>query len=119
METKYYWFDIETELPADPEEKKRLIASMPESRQKKIRRFKAQADADRSLGAGILIQRIYRELCRRETDTEAEEADAGRTAELNDLILGTTADGKPYFRDCPSVHFNVSHSGRYVFAAAG
>lgn len=34
--------------------------------------------------------------------------------DADNLIIAKGKHGKPYFRDLPSLHFNISHSGNYV-----
>lgn len=56
-----------------------------------------------SAGAGILMKRAFFE--------------AGITEEFPVILTGP--DGKPYLRDYPDIHFNLSHSGSYVFLVTG
>lgn len=46
-----------------------------------------------------------------------EEALAGNLADR--LRVERTAAGKPYFPDCPGLHFSISHSGAYWACAMG
>ncbi len=66
-----------------------IISSLPESRQRKIRRLKMECDKKLSAGAGLLIKRF-----------------------ISDEEYTLLPSGKPYFRD--NCFFNISHSGDYA-----
>lgn len=38
---------------------------------------------------------------------------------LSEQCIGYGAHGKPYLKDYPDVHFNISHSGQFVVCAVG
>ncbi|MCL1790022.1 MAG: 4'-phosphopantetheinyl transferase superfamily protein [Peptococcaceae bacterium] len=75
---------------------RRLVAS---DKQERLDRFRFFADAQRSL-LGDLLARVL--ICE-------------RTGLRNEtLLFGVNAYGKPLFENDKHVHFNVSHSGKYI-----
>lgn len=74
-----------------------------EFRLQKINQCKSIEDKVRSLCCGLLLQYAVRE----ELGSEAERS----------LRYHIGAYGKPYFRDYPQLHFNLSHSGCYAALA--
>ena len=60
-----------------------------------------EADQQRSLGATLLLDYFLRQYNLREANME----------------YGKTAFGKPYFKNHPELHFNLSHSGEFAIAA--
>lgn len=79
-----------------------LLSCIGRERQERIRRFRRQDDAIRSL-FGELLVRVY-----------AAEAWG---IEHRKCILHTEEHQKPYFVSYPGCQFNVSHSGLWVVAA--
>lgn len=79
-----------------------LLYYMGKERRERIRKFRQQDDAIRSLFGELLI-RVY----------AAEEWGIAHW----ECILLTDAHQKPYFVDHPRCQFNVSHSGTWVVAA--
>jgi len=101
METRIYMLDMTL-----PEEKIsdglfKEAQCLSQQRQKKIRALRFGKDRLLSLGAGILLK-IGLE---RYGISEREAV----------ICLGE--HGKPYLRDYPNLHFNLSHSGSMVMAA--
>ena len=74
---------------------------MPDGRKKKIDKYKFDKDKRLSLGAGILLKKALEDIG---IDYEKEE-----TAEYKNK--------KPYLKNHPEVHFNLSHSGNRVMCA--
>lgn len=81
----------------------RFYDRMPSWRRTKIDRMRHDNDKRLSLGAGILL----------------ETALAERGAAEQDLSVAFGENGKPYFNNCPSVRFSLSHSGTKVMASVG
>ena len=79
----------------------KAYAKLPVKRREKIDCLKDKEDKLRSLGAGILFH--YGMLEQGQNGTEAE-IDYGE-------------HGKPYLKDLPGLHFNLSHSGDMAVAA--
>lgn len=69
----------------------------------KVMRFRFRADRNLCLGAGLLLDRLLDKYGLREKDMAYE----------------TNEYGKPRFRDFPGLHFNLSHSDRFVAAVIG
>jgi 4'-phosphopantetheinyl transferase len=76
----------------------RFLGQVPEYRQKKAMSFKFPKGKMQSLGVGLLLQMACR--------------DAGFDGADNHIVYGE--NGKPYLKDFPEVHFNLSHSGERV-----
>lgn len=79
----------------------KLYASLSEQRQKKIEAFRFQSGKALSLGAGLLLDYGLFRYGLRERD----------------VAIAYGADEKPYLRDFPKIHFNLSHSGMLAMAA--
>lgn len=77
----------------------RLLNTLPSDRQTKIRKFLRPEDTLRTLAGDILI----RSLLKKHLQIKHESI----TFHLNEY-------GKPYLKDFPQVHFNISHSGNWV-----
>ena len=76
------------------------ISSLSSFRRRKAEQFIQDRDRRLSLAAGVLLDRGLRKYGLREKDAV--------------FVFGES--GKPYLRDYPAVHFNVSHSGEMVNA---
>ncbi|MDQ0195342.1 4'-phosphopantetheinyl transferase family protein [Paenibacillus wynnii] len=68
----------------------------------RIKKFHFRADAQRTLLGDILIRYI---LCKRKCKNNEE------------LIFSYNPYGKPQLANSPDIHFNISHSGKYVVAS--
>lgn len=90
-----------TEPLADPDLFERFYRTVPCHRKEKIDTIKFPKGKRQCLGAWILLAYALKE--------------AG--IHQRDICLIYGPDGKPYLADFPDVHFNLSHSGRYVFCA--
>lgn len=95
---KTFYYDIHQLQEEDIFE--RYYSSLSDERRNKVLRAKFPGDKKRSLAAGILIDKGLSEYGLRERD----------------IIYGKNENGKPFFRDNPEIHFNLSHSGDYVMA---
>ncbi len=71
------------------------LKELSEYRRERALSFKNNSDRVRSLGAGMLIQYGLKK----------------RGLNEREMKYSLNKHGKPYFKDCPDVHFNVSHSG--------
>lgn len=69
-------------------------------RQKKINAFRQRKDKNLSLGATLLLDTALREYSLFEKD----------------MIYGEYENHKPYFKNRPDMHFNISHSGNVAVA---
>ncbi len=79
-------------------------------RQEKVRQCKQEMDKKRSILAGYLIQEGVREIQFRESGLQADAKPLSLTYTFGD-------NGKPYLKEYPKIHFNLSHSGEYVLCA--
>jgi len=79
-----------------------MLSIVSESRRQRIARFIRREDALRGLFGEWLIRTVASEKCALRPD-EIEIAADGR--------------GKPYFCNCGTIHFNLSHAGSWVLAA--
>ena len=78
-----------------------LYASLSEKRQEKIQRFRYPKGKALSLGAGLLL-----------------DYGLGRHGlREREVAMAYGADEKPYLKDYPDIHFNLSHSGAMAMAA--
>lgn len=77
----------------------KVISNLPESKQKKIRKYRKKSDQYRSLIAEITVRTYFLKNLK-------------LTAE--NLIFDVTPYGKPYLVGPYNHHYNVSHSGRWV-----
>ncbi|UOK49130.1 4'-phosphopantetheinyl transferase superfamily protein (plasmid) [Bacillus tropicus] len=71
-------------------------------RQAKIKHYVRQEDSIRTLFGELLIRAIIKR-------------ERGITSK--GLFLSYNKYGKPYFRDVPNFHFNISHSGKWLVCA--
>lgn len=95
MKTVVYVMD--TRALSEPSAFAKGYSEVPKYRQEKIDKCKMNKDKYLSLGAGMLLEHALKE--------------AGLPGKL---AITTGPVGKPYFRDYPKVHFNLSHSGSMV-----
>ena len=89
-----YTFDVST-LP-DMDQCAELIKQLPKARQEKVEKCKKEEKARQSLGAGLLLEKVFKEhgIC------------------TNDIRIGR--HGKP---EVDGLYFNLSHSGSMVICA--
>ncbi len=89
--------NMEEALQADSFEK--LMACLPAEEQKRIKKYRRKDDRKRALLGAVLIRSVLRD----------------RTG-LKDgrLILSRDACGKPFLAGGEGIHFNLSHSGKWV-----
>lgn len=80
----------------------KLIQTLPIERQERINRFKFPEDALRTLTADILSRWL---LCRQ------------LGIKNKDILLTYNANGKPLLQGVDDLHFNNSHSGKWVVSA--
>lgn len=89
---KLYLADIS--VLGDPQSDKSKISLLPQERQIKILKHKLADDRRRSLGAGMIINKILYE----------------NNTDVNSIHYGS--NGKPY---ADNIFFNVAHSGKFAF----
>lgn len=81
---------------------------LPQERRERITRYRNQADKERGVGAGLLLEYGLREngytLLSDVTDKTQVHMEYGKY-------------GKPYLEEKPDLQFNLSHAGNYVAAA--
>ena len=77
----------------------KIYPILPESRQEKVDNF--IFDKDKKLSSGVYL------LLKKMLDEE----------NVNDPIIETEKDGKPYISNYDNIHFNISHAGRMVACA--
>lgn len=103
MKVRAYLLDVarfQQEPMAEGHEFCRLCERLSQERQQKIGRFRYAKGKALSLGAGLLLDFGLSQYGLRERDAAIEYG----------------ADGKPYLRDFPELHFNLSHSGSLAMA---
>lgn len=83
------------------------LEHLEEKRKERVLRTGNQTDQVRSLATGELL---YLAVCRYPAELPAEKV-------ISEIRKGPF--GKPYFKDLPQIHFNLSHSGDYVCCAIG
>lgn len=102
MDMNILGFYANTKMLEQEEMFRHFLCSLSKERQQKIEAMKAECGRRSSLGAWALLdyglQQLYG-LRERET------------------TIAYGAHGKPYVKDRPDIHFNLSHSGDYVLAA--
>lgn len=87
-------YRMDTDVLRDAALFEKAYASVPAWRQRKIDRLRTEEGKRQSLGAALLLQAAMR--------------DAGLSEKLP---VALSKNGKAYFPDVPSFHFNLSHSG--------
>ena len=101
MTVRAYMLDVAgLEQEANGPEFARLCAALSSRRQKKIEAFRFQSGKALSLGAGLLLDYGLFQYGLRERE----------------VAIAYGADEKPYLRDFPEIHFNLSHSGTLAMA---
>lgn len=83
------------------EQYNKLFEQTSQERKTKANRFLHREDAKRCILGEALLKRCYQELFSGEKFPEIIVSDSG----------------KPYFKGVDKVHFNISHSGKWVVAA--
>lgn len=81
-----------------------FFCSLSRDRQLKIEEMKAAGGRRSTLGAWTLVDHGLQQLY---------------DLRQKDVTIAYGAHGKPYVKDRPDIHFNLSHSGDYVLAAFG
>lgn len=78
-----------------------VYGSLSPERQADVDRKRFENDKKLSAGAGLLLRYAF------------------KNAEISEdfPVIEKNLFGKPYLRDYPDIHFNISHSGKYVFLA--
>lgn len=79
------------------------LALLPKKRQQHVEGYKHMPDKRRSLAGSILLCKAFKEHY--------------PTVDMNRLEFAKGADGKPYIKEYPEFHFNISHSGNYTVCA--
>ena len=92
---KLYLADISA--LGDPQSDNSKISLLPQERQIKILKHKLADDRRRSLGAGMIINKILYE----------------NNADVNSIHYGS--NGKPY---ADNIFFNIAHSGKFAFGVS-
>lgn len=101
MDTKIYGFYANVEMLEQKEVFRHLFCGLSQERQKKIEGIRPEKERARSLMAGALLDvGLFRLFDLRERDA----------------VFSYGEQGKPCLRDCPNIHFNLSHSGDYALA---
>lgn len=80
-----------------------FMTLIPLNRKEKIIRFNNRDDAKRALLGDILTRYI---VCKQ------------RNLKIEDIQVDNNQYGKPFFKNIPDFHFNVSHSGDWVVCVA-
>src|SRR5471030_2426737 len=92
-------FAINIDENISQEMQKELFYIVSEKRREKIRKYKFEIDAKRSLFARVLVR--YIECCKMNVKNENN-------------YFKNNKYGKPYLCDIENQYFNVSHSGNWV-----
>lgn len=99
METNVYICSMEPSGRDVPDILK-ISQTLSPDRQEKIKKLRYEKDRLQALGAGLLLDFGLQTYGLRERD----------------LSMAYGSNGKPYLRDYPDIHFNLSHSGSLVMA---
>ena len=102
MDTQIYGFYASAKMLEPDDVFRHFFCGLSRERQRKIEQIKPDAERTRSLMAGMLLDYGLWRLC-------------GLRERAVALAYG--AQGKPYAREYPDIHFNLSHSGGYALAA--
>jgi 4'-phosphopantetheinyl transferase len=94
---------MDVRLLSEAEVFEQMFQKMTKERQKKIKEYRKEADRQRSLAAGILLQKGL--------------SDLGVLEEAANIAYGE--HGKPYIKGKPEIRFNLSHAGNYALAGFG
>lgn len=86
---------MNTALLNEPNVFSERVKELSEFRRERVLSFKNGSDRVLSLGAGMLIRHGLKK----------------QGLDEKEMKYSLNKYGKPYFKDCPDVHFNVSHSG--------
>lgn len=97
-------FYANTKMLEQEEVFRHFFCSLSKERQQKLDVIKAEGVRLSSLGAWTLMDYGLRQLY---------------GLRQKDVTITYGAHGKPYVKDRPDIHFNLSHSGDYVLAAFG
>lgn len=103
MKVKAYLLDVarfQQEPMAEGDEFCLLCENLSQGRRQKIGKFRHGKGKALSLGAGLLLDYGLSRYGLRERD----------------VVIGYGEDKKPYLRDFPGIHFNLSHSGSLAMA---
>ncbi|MED0939949.1 4'-phosphopantetheinyl transferase superfamily protein [Bacillus mobilis] len=95
-------YAVEVPNKLSNEEFQYYLKETPIEKQIKIKRYVRQEDSIRTLFGELLIRAVIR----RERSVTSKE-----------LFISYNKCGKPYFKDVPNFHFNISHSGKWVVCA--
>lgn len=76
----------------------KIFKFLPAERVEKIQRMKTEKSRQQSMTAGLLLEYGFRE----------------RGFSGKELTFLKNADGKPYIKELPELHYNLSHSGFYA-----
>lgn len=79
-----------------------MLKLVPKDRRQRIMRFRRREDALRALAAEMLIRSVIIGEC---------------VLENGEPVFETNAHGKPFLKNKPGFHFNLSHSGCWVACA--
>ena len=101
MDTKILGFYANTKMLEQEDVFRHFFCSLSKERQQKIEAIKAEGGRCSSLGAWTLL------------DYGLQQLYGLREREIT---IAYGARGKPYVKDRPDIHFNLSHSGDYVLA---
>ncbi len=93
---------IKNKRPIDDAAFRFLLQFAPPEKQERILRQRVKQNADNMLVGAALVRHMIWEAFRIPLSQQH-------------IVYGSY--GKPYLRDYPNAHFNISHSGRYVVCA--
>lgn len=95
-------YGVYMDRPLSAEEEDRMMAAVSAEKREKCRRFYHKEDAHRTLIGDMLIR------------TAAAKAYGLDPAGIS---FSVQEYGKPYIPALPDMHFNISHSGRWIVCA--
>ena len=104
MNNKILGFYANTKMLEQEEVFRHFFCSLSKERQQKIEAIKAEGGRRSSLGAWALMDYCLQQLY---------------GLHEREITITCGAHGKPYVKDRPDIHFNLSHSGNYVLAVFG
>ena len=104
MDMNILGFYANTKMLEQEEVFRHFFCSLSKERQQKIEAMKAETGRRSSLGAWALLDHGLHQLY---------------GLREREITIAYGAHGKPYVKDRPEIHFNLSHSGDYVLAVFG
>lgn len=107
---------------------KKAIGNVDEARAARLDSMRQESSKVQSLAAGLLLSFSLEKylsgdteqgICQVSVTQALAELESKDILKIRQYSIAKTEPGKPYFADCPDMHFNLSHSGDYVVCGIG